>query len=383
MLLLLFGATVTLAGAWGLAVRIQEWPYETRAESFGAGGSHCVVTARSAFGSLVVEVSRDRDMRSWSPQQATGAPNSSGAGDQPTAWASKTAGGSMEWLELDYATPVIPSRVDVYENYTPGALVRVTAFKADGTEVDAWRGVDPTPKGAGSGVSKIPVSLNFETWRIKLYIDSIHVPGWNEVDAVGLVDRAGKTQWAADARASSSYADVSSQNGSALVSTGDVAGLIPSWSGLAEPLPPLPTGMPRPEDRAVEAHGWPLLAFWSPRPPGASGVTAPASTVGVSYLGSPGSTYTPLVTLPAGNAPWQPVMPLRPIWRGLCIDALLYGCVAWVLLWLLTRPRRFLREVSRVKRGCCVECGYDLGYDFQRGCPECGWRRGPGMQRGE
>jgi hypothetical protein len=41
----------------------------------------------------------------------------------------------------------------------------------------------------------------------------------------------------------------------------------------------------------------------------------------------------------------------------------------------LTVPRRFLVEVSRLRRGCCVVCGYDVGYDFFAGCPECGWKR--------
>ena len=31
--------------------------------------------------------------------------------------------------------------------------------------------------------------------------------------------------------------------------------------------------------------------------------------------------------------------------------------------------------VGRMRRGACIGCGYDLGYDFVRGCPECGWRR--------
>ena len=43
-------------------------------------------------------------------------------------------------------------------------------------------------------------------------------------------------------------------------------------------------------------------------------------------------------------------------------------------------PRRFVREVGRVRSGRCIVCGYDLGYDFIAGCPECGWRR-PAAER--
>lgn len=343
IVLLLFGAALTLAGAWALALKVDAWPSEFRSEEYGAGERHVVVTSRAAFGSLLVEVVREHGGRNWSPLQATGSPDSTAGGDQVTAWASRSADGTSEWLELDYATAVVPSRIDVYESCGTGALGRVTVFKADGTEVDAWQGADPTPVNSGSGVSKIPVNVKFETRRIKLYIDSAKVPGWNEVDAVGLVDQAGNTHWAVDARASTTYADYSGSY--ATSSTGDVAGSIPPWSGLDQPTFAPSSAVPRREDRAVEAHGWPFLAFWSPRTP------------------------SPM------NALWKPVLPTRPIWRGLLPDAIFYGAAGWIVLWIMTRPRRFLVEVSRLKRGHCVSCGYDLGYDFLRGCPECGWRR--------
>jgi hypothetical protein len=75
-------------------------------------------------------------------------------------------------------------------------------------------------------------------------------------------------------------------------------------------------------------------------------------------------------------------MPLRPIWRGLLVNVAVYS-TAWWLLWLaVTAPRRFIRQVSRFRSGCCIECGYDLGYDFMAGCPECGWRRERALERG-
>ena len=57
------------------------------------------------------------------------------------------------------------------------------------------------------------------------------------------------------------------------------------------------------------------------------------------------------------------------------IRTVLYAAALWLVWAVLTRPRRFFVEVSRVRRGCCIACGYDLGYDLRAGCPECGWRR--------
>ncbi|MCI0365066.1 MAG: hypothetical protein L0219_14405 [Phycisphaerales bacterium] len=64
-------------------------------------------------------------------------------------------------------------------------------------------------------------------------------------------------------------------------------------------------------------------------------------------------------------------VPIRPIWRGLVVDAVVYGLAWFVLLFGFGNVRRLLR--SRV--GHCPKCGYDLRGDLKRGCPECGWER--------
>ena len=91
----------------------------------------------------------------------------------------------------------MPTAVLVYETYNPGALVRVTAFNLDGAEVELWKGQDPTTADNEQGVSEVPVKADFKTNRIKIYIDSKSVPGWNEIDAVGLRDKDKKMHWAA------------------------------------------------------------------------------------------------------------------------------------------------------------------------------------------
>ncbi len=145
--------------------------------------------------------------RQWGPEQVTGPPDTFPmAGDIVTAWASLTEDGDDEWLLLEYAEPVKPTAVLVYETFNPGAVVRVTAFRLDGEEVEVWKGKDPTPVGKANGVSVIPVRVNFKTARIKIDIDSKNVPGWNEIDAVGLRDGKGKTHWVSAAAASSTYA---------------------------------------------------------------------------------------------------------------------------------------------------------------------------------
>jgi hypothetical protein len=117
--------------------------------------------------------------------------------------------GQPEWLICEYETAVVPSAIAIHENYAPGAVNKVSVFKADGEEVIVWEGEDPTPRTEPMGISVIPVDIDFATQKVKIYIDSVAVSGWNEIDAVGLRDKDGQSQWATKVEASSTYADVS------------------------------------------------------------------------------------------------------------------------------------------------------------------------------
>lgn len=146
-----------------------------------------------------------KEKRAWGPEQITGPIDTNMAGDITTAWASQTPDGQEEWLMLEYAEPLVPKEIHVHETYNPGAVYRATAFKLDGTEVEVWKGKDPSA-GKDIGTSILPVKIDFKTTRIKIYLDSVNVPGWNEIDAVGVKDGQGKLFWAVAAEASSTYA---------------------------------------------------------------------------------------------------------------------------------------------------------------------------------
>ncbi len=146
--------------------------------------------------------------RSWGCEQAAGEPNTEGAGDIVTAWASATQDGQDEWLELTYESAVKPVEVHVVETYNPGTLFKVTAVTESGMEAVLWKGKDPTPKDAaeGRGTSVVKVTAALKTNRIRIHLASQDVPGWNEIDAVGIKDDAGKMHWAKSVTASSNYA---------------------------------------------------------------------------------------------------------------------------------------------------------------------------------
>lgn len=151
-------------------------------------------------------VHEKRPKRAWGYEQVIGEPDTNEAGDIQTAWASAGQDDRDEWLICEYAEPIVPSAVLVHETYNPGALYRVTVFKLDGEEVEVWKGTDPTPTDSGKGVSEVPVKVDYKVSRVKIYLDSKAVPGWNEIDAVGVRDKNKAMHWATNVEASSNYA---------------------------------------------------------------------------------------------------------------------------------------------------------------------------------
>lgn len=153
----------------------------------------------------VTETEPEARPRSWGPEQATGKPDTPQAGDLPTTWASATQDNSDEWLLLEYKTPVWGRSVRVYETFNPGALVRITAFALDGSEVEVWSRPRVVVRNEEARIARLPFKTRVLTNRIKIYLDSPAVPGWNEIDAVGLLGASGGAQWATSAHASSTY----------------------------------------------------------------------------------------------------------------------------------------------------------------------------------
>ena len=143
-------------------------------------------------------------MRAWGPEQAVGAPDTTGAGDRQTAWAALASDGGIEWLQTEYARPVEVAQVRVLENDTPGGVVKITAFNASGGETVLWQGAEPQLAAPADQLFTVPPGTTANS--IRVYIDTGKMPGWEEIDAVELIGRDGSRQWARAASASSTYA---------------------------------------------------------------------------------------------------------------------------------------------------------------------------------
>lgn len=142
---------------------------------------------------------------SWSIQQILGTPDTFAAGDRSTAWASESQDSQREWIIVEFPEAVALAKVVVHETYNPGAIDRIASVDFTGVETEIWKGKDPTPTTAAMGKSTFSFKRTVRTRRIKLYLDSPGVPGWNEIDAVAIHGKDGSVQWASNAWASSAY----------------------------------------------------------------------------------------------------------------------------------------------------------------------------------
>jgi hypothetical protein len=143
---------------------------------------------RVMWASSVLGFSTQYSDTAWSAQQALGAPNVyPNHGDIQQAWASRTADGQDEWIELGFDVPRSISAVEIYETYNPGAIGTVELITTSGQRIQL-RG--PTLERTASPSNKLVLQTSCTAEPIaavRINVESTGTPGWNELDAVGLV----------------------------------------------------------------------------------------------------------------------------------------------------------------------------------------------------
>ncbi len=124
----------------------------------------------------------------WTPEHMTGIPDVYPKyGDYDTAWVASTSDGGQEWVELFYDEAVYVKRIDVYETNHPGAIVKAELIDETGRTHVIWEGrAEVAPQ--ESRVFMIEdIKVDIPARRVRLLLQTDQVPGWNEIDAVGLI----------------------------------------------------------------------------------------------------------------------------------------------------------------------------------------------------
>jgi hypothetical protein len=124
----------------------------------------------------------------WGFEQATGEPNTKACGDNDTAWAGASSSG-REYLRVFFDEPVIPSQINIYQTYNPGAIVAIDVGVSTIDRVLTLpdsadpQGSTDCPGVFSYDVSGVTTPIDF----VVIYIDQSLTGNWNEIDAVELV----------------------------------------------------------------------------------------------------------------------------------------------------------------------------------------------------
>jgi len=122
----------------------------------------------------------------FSALQATGAPNVTGCSDDPHAWASTESNG-QDWLEVSYATAVVPTLIEIHENNGPGSIWKVEVKTTGGQYVTVYSNANLSGLDCPH-VTSIPVTgVSMEVSAIRISVDQRLLNNWDEIDAVRLV----------------------------------------------------------------------------------------------------------------------------------------------------------------------------------------------------
>ncbi|XP_062574449.1 F-box/LRR-repeat protein 4-like [Saccostrea cucullata] len=101
---------------------------------------------------------------------------------------------SQDYIELEFEYEVFPTKIDIYETYNPGTIVRILACDSSGTDVDKgmarwkvlWEG-NPERAPANARVFSPPIrEINFPTNVIRIEVCHDLCDYYTELDAVCL-----------------------------------------------------------------------------------------------------------------------------------------------------------------------------------------------------
>lgn len=141
------------------------------------------------YADSVISFSSQYSAFNWSANQTLGYPNAYPSyGDIITAWAHSTADGQREFIELNFNNPMPIDSIWIYETWYGGSVDTIYVLNptTSNWEVVYSGAVAPVTSASIFKVGFPMTTFNVSTIRIAM--DSPSVFGWNEIDAVAIVN---------------------------------------------------------------------------------------------------------------------------------------------------------------------------------------------------
>lgn len=127
----------------------------------------------------------------WEAVGATGPADIDECGDIRGSWASLEWDEGVEWWLGYYDTPVIPTQINVHQNFNPGTIVNLVVFPVGSDElIELPNSADTDARGCPHVFSYDVSGIDVPVDRVGLFIDQRNAENWTEIDAVELVGLA-------------------------------------------------------------------------------------------------------------------------------------------------------------------------------------------------
>ena len=154
-------------------------------------GQNILPTRRIWWAAQADEFSSQYNDTAWAAHRATGGPEVYPQhGDITGAWATNNEDRGLEWIHVSFQHQIMAKGVMILETYNPGAVARVDDCSNMPERVMLWSG-DTDGIGTntqGARALYLELQQPREMWKLCVYLDTSRVRGWNEIDAIGLVE---------------------------------------------------------------------------------------------------------------------------------------------------------------------------------------------------
>lgn len=139
------------------------------------------------YANQVFSFSSQYNPGNWSAAQVLGIPNVyPSCGDNAQAWASASADGAREFLQLGFPDPAPINKIQIYETLAPGAIDTVYVFNPTTSSYQAVWSATAAPAPCPRVLTIRFPTTSFDVDKIRIAVNSPAVGNWNEIDAVGV-----------------------------------------------------------------------------------------------------------------------------------------------------------------------------------------------------
>lgn len=146
-----------------------------------------VFPAGTKWATSVLSMSSEYTSASWSAVQALGVPDTyPNHGDITTAWATLSADAAGEFISVGFSPSASGSMIYIVETYHPDAVSTVTITLEGGATSQVYT-KPPASVGDCAYVLGVPTGTTQAITAVRIDLGSELVPGWNEIDAIGIV----------------------------------------------------------------------------------------------------------------------------------------------------------------------------------------------------